>query len=55
MPVFANTRVPFQALLDYLEGGETLDDFLEDFPTVTREAAISALEEAKALVIAQLE
>jgi len=55
VPVFANTRVPFQALLDYLEGGETLDEFLEDFPTVTREAAISALEEAKALVIAQLE
>ena len=55
VPVFANTRVPFQALLDYLEGGETLDDFLEDFPTVTREAAISALEEAKDLVIAQLE
>jgi uncharacterized protein (DUF433 family) len=55
VPVFANTRVPFQALLDYLEGGETLDEFLDDFPTVTREAAIAALEEAKALVIAHLE
>ncbi|HEY6947117.1 MAG TPA: DUF433 domain-containing protein [Candidatus Acidoferrum sp.] len=54
-PVFAHTRVPFQALLDYLEGGQTLDEFLDDFPTVTREAAISALEEAKALVIAHLE
>lgn len=54
-PVFANTRVPFQALLDYLEGGQTLDEFLDDFPTVTREAAVAALEEAKALVIAQLE
>ena len=38
-PVFRGTRVPFQALLDYLEGGETLDDFLDDFPTVTREVA----------------
>jgi len=55
VPVFANTRVPFQALLDYLEGGETLDECLEDFLTVTREAAISALDEAKALVSAQLE
>jgi uncharacterized protein (DUF433 family) len=45
-PVFRNTRVPFQALLDYLEGGQTLDDFLNDFPTVSREAAIGALEEA---------
>ena len=42
--VFRGTRVPFQALLDYLEGCETLDEFLDDFPTVTREAAISALE-----------
>jgi uncharacterized protein (DUF433 family) len=53
-PVFRGTRVPFQALLDYLEGGETLDEFLDDFPTVTRESAIAALEEAKSLVIAQL-
>lgn len=42
--VFRGTRVPFQALLDYLEGGQTLDDFLDDFPTVTRSAAIAALE-----------
>jgi len=54
-PVFRDTRVPFQALLDYLEGGQKLDDFLEDFPTVSREAAIAALEEAKALVVARLE
>ena len=53
-PVFRNTRVPFKALLDYLEGGETLDEFLDDFPTVTRENAIAALEEAKSLVLAQL-
>ena len=45
-PVFSGTRVPFQSLLDYLEGGQTLDDFLEDFPTVKREVAISALESA---------
>ena len=55
VPVFARTRVPFQALLDYLEGGQTLDEFLGDFPTVTREAAIVALEEAKALIVAHLE
>ena len=54
-PVFRNTRVPFQALLDYLEHGKTLDDFLDDFPTVTRSEAIAALEEAKALVLAHLE
>ena len=52
--VFRGTRVPFQALLDYLEGGETLDEFLDDFPTVTREAAISALELAKSLVVGEL-
>ena len=45
-PVFRGTRVPFQALLDYLEGGQTLDEFLDDFPTVTREAAVHALERA---------
>jgi uncharacterized protein (DUF433 family) len=39
--------VPFQALLDYLEEGQTLNDFLVDFPTVSREAAIAALEQAK--------
>src|SRR5712692_4857621 len=49
-PVFRGTRVPFQNLLDYLEGGETLDEFLKQFPGVTREQAIAALEEAKSLV-----
>ena len=53
-PVFRGTRVPFQALLDYLEGGETLDEFLDDFPTVTREAAVSALELAKSRLVDQL-
>jgi uncharacterized protein (DUF433 family) len=42
--VFRGTRVPFQALLDYLEGGQSLDDFLDDFPTVTREAAVASLQ-----------
>lgn len=53
-PVFRGTRVPFQALLDYLEGGETLDEFLDDFPTVSREAAVAALEFAKSLLVGQL-
>ncbi len=53
-PVFRGTRVPFQALLDYLEGGDTLDEFLDDFPTVTREAAIASLEFAKTLLVGQL-
>ena len=54
-PVFRGTRVPFRNLLDYLEGGHTLDEFLDEFPTVTREAAIAALEHAKNLVIAQVQ
>jgi uncharacterized protein (DUF433 family) len=53
-PVFRGTRVPFQALLDHLEGGQTLAEFLDDFPTVTREAAVSALELAKSLLVEQL-
>jgi uncharacterized protein (DUF433 family) len=52
-PVFRGTRVPFQTLLDYLEGGETLDEFLEQYPGVSRANAIAALEEAKALVLAR--
>lgn len=52
-PVFRGTRVPFQILLDYLEGGDTLDEFLEQYPGVSREQAIAALEEAKALVLAR--
>lgn len=54
-PVFRGTRVPFQALLDYLEGGQTLTEFLDDFPTVKREAAVAALEAAKSLLVGQLE
>lgn len=53
-PVFRHTRVPFQALLDYLEHGKTLDQFLEQFPSVSRGQAVAALEEAKSLVVARL-
>jgi uncharacterized protein (DUF433 family) len=53
-PVFQGTRVPFQTLPDYLEGGQTLDEFLDDFPTVTRDAAIASLERAKSLLVDQL-
>ncbi len=52
-PVFVGTRVPFQTLLDYLEGGEPLSEFLEDFPTVTPEQAIAALEQAKEALLAR--
>jgi len=52
-PVFVGTRVPFQTLIDYLEAGEPLAEFLEDFPTVTKEQAIAALEEAKEVVLAR--
>jgi uncharacterized protein (DUF433 family) len=44
-PVFRGTRVPVQTLFDYLEGGETLESFLQGFPTVSREAALAALED----------
>jgi uncharacterized protein (DUF433 family) len=54
-PVFRGTRVPFQALLDYIEAGDTLDEFLEDFPTVSRQDAVSALEDAKSALVSQLE
>jgi uncharacterized protein (DUF433 family) len=46
-PVFRGTRVPFKILTDYLEGGNSLDEFLEQYPSVTREAAVAAIEEAR--------
>jgi uncharacterized protein (DUF433 family) len=46
-PCFRGTRVPFKNLIDYIEGGHSLGEFLEQFPTVTREMAVQALEEAK--------
>lgn len=51
--VFAGTRVPVQALIDYLEGGETIDDFLTGFPTVRRERVVAFLEEAVARMTAK--
>ena len=51
VPVFRGTRVPVQTLFEYLEGGETLEDFLEGFPTVPRALAIEALQEAKHLLL----
>jgi uncharacterized protein (DUF433 family) len=51
-PVFAGTRVPVQALIDYLEGGETIDDFLAGFPTVKREQVVAFLREAGARIVA---
>jgi len=54
-PVFRGTRVPFKILIDYLEGGDTLDQFLEEYPSVSRELAIAAIEEAKASLVSQLQ
>ncbi len=51
-PVFVGTRVPVQTLFDYLEGGETLDDFLRQFPSVKREQAIAALDMARDSLLA---
>ena len=51
-PVFVGTRVPVQALIDYIEGGHSLEEFLDSFPTVSRETAFAALEQAKAHLLA---
>ena len=51
-PVFVGSRVPVQSLFDYLEGGETLDEFLHQFPSVKREQAIAALEMARDSLLA---
>ena len=53
IPVFAGTRVPVQTLIDYLEGNETIDDFLAGFPTVNREQVIAFLEQATAQLISK--
>ncbi|MDZ7959877.1 MAG: DUF433 domain-containing protein [Aulosira sp. DedQUE10] len=50
-PVFAGTRVPVQTLLDYLKAGESIDDFLDGFPTVKREQVIAFLEAAQAQIL----
>jgi uncharacterized protein (DUF433 family) len=51
-PVFVGTRVPVQTLFDYLEGGETLDEFLRQFPSVSREQAVAAIDLARDSVLA---
>jgi uncharacterized protein (DUF433 family) len=51
-PVFAGTRVPVQALIDYLEAGDTLEAFLDDFPSVSREHAVAVLKVAKSALLA---
>lgn len=53
-PVFAGTRVPIQALLDYLEAGDTVDSFLDDFPSVTREQAVQFIELAGRQAVADI-
>jgi uncharacterized protein (DUF433 family) len=50
-PVFVDTRVPVKSLLDYIAGGHTLDDFLDDFPTVTRAQAVAVLEQGIQLLV----
>ena len=50
-PVFKNTRVPIKNLIDYLEAGDSLDEFLEDFPSVSRAQAVQALELAKEMLL----
>ncbi|MBI3246152.1 MAG: DUF433 domain-containing protein [Deltaproteobacteria bacterium] len=52
-PIFAGTRVPVQTLIDYLEAGDVLDDFLKDFPSVSRAHAIAVLELAKSALLAK--
>jgi uncharacterized protein (DUF433 family) len=52
-PCFTGTRVPIQNLIDYLEGGDSIDEFLEDFPSVSHQQVISFLEEAKESVLAR--
>ena len=52
-PVFAGTRVPVQTLLAYIEEGDTLDEFLDDFPAVSREHAVKLLERMKETLLAQ--
>lgn len=53
-PVFRGTRVPFKILIEYLEGGDTLDQFLEQYPSVSRELAIAAIEEARSSLVSRL-
>ena len=52
-PVFAHTRVPVRILMEYLEAGDRLDDFLEDFPSVSRDQAVSVLEQARMMLVGE--
>ena len=52
-PVFAHTRVPVRILMEYLEAGDRLDDFLEDFPSVSRDQAVSVLEQARMILVGE--
>jgi uncharacterized protein (DUF433 family) len=52
-PVFVGTRVPFQTLIDYLEAGHPLSEFLDDFPTVSKQQVVAALEQAKEALLAR--
>ena len=52
-PVFVGTRVPVQALFDYLEGGETLDEFLDQFPSVSKQQVLAALDLARNSILAR--
>jgi uncharacterized protein (DUF433 family) len=52
MPVFVGTRVPVKTLLDYLKGGDSLEAFLDDFPTISREQAVAVLEMANEMLVA---
>ncbi len=53
-PVFVGTRVPVKNLTDYIEAGDTLDEFIEDFPSVSREQAVEFIEQAKEALLARL-
>lgn len=53
-PVFIGTRVPVKNLTDYIEAGDTLDEFVEDFPSVSRQQAVEFIEQAKEALLAQL-
>jgi uncharacterized protein (DUF433 family) len=53
-PVFVGTRVPVDALIDFLEGGDTIEDFLENYPGVSREQAVAFLEEASRALVAKI-
>ena len=54
-PVFSGTRVPVRILMEHLEAGDRLDEFLEDYPTVTRDQAVAVLERAKAMLVGKVD